>query len=206
MKEERREKEKHLKKYYCKICGLETTGKNRVYCSDECRKKRESFRYYENHTKNIELARIRDSKKRKTPRVFKCKQCGVVYDVVFGDKQKAYCSKECARKARPSGNTRSRVRRFLVEYEYVNPNKVFERDGWICQLCGKKTPKERRGSFRSNAPELDHRIPISKGGPHLYSNLQCACRACNAKKSDRSIPCQLPLFEIKSINSMVCRV
>lgn len=33
---------------------------------------------------------------------------------------------------------------------------------------------------------LDHIVPISKGGPHTYSNTQCLCRDCNLKKSDKS--------------------
>jgi 5-methylcytosine-specific restriction endonuclease McrA len=72
--------------------------------------------------------------------------------------------------------------------------KVFERDGWKCQICGKQTPRARRGYRYSNAPELDHRIPISKGGPHTYGNTQCACRACNLEKSNRSNVGQLPLL------------
>lgn len=72
-----------------------------------------------------------------------------------------------------------------MAYEYVNPFKVFERDGWRCQICGKPTPRSRRGTLHPNAPELDHIVPISKGGPHAYANTQCACRACNIEKGDR---------------------
>lgn len=31
--------------------------------------------------------------------------------------------------------------------------------------------------------ELDHVKPLSKGGPHMLSNLRPACRACNRRKS-----------------------
>ena len=56
--------------------------------------------------------------------------------------------------------------------------------------------QKRRGTRYSNAPELDHRVPISKGGTHLYTNVQCACRDCNGKKSNRSTVGQLPMFAL----------
>jgi 5-methylcytosine-specific restriction endonuclease McrA len=33
--------------------------------------------------------------------------------------------------------------------------------------------------------EMDHAIPLSKGGDHTMSNIVPACRACNAKKGNR---------------------
>jgi len=91
---------------------------------------------------------------------------------------------------------RQRARHCGVEYEPINVFKVFERDRWHCQICGKPTPKKNRGTRYPNAPELDHRIPISKGGPHLYSNVQCACRRCNGLKSNKNCDGQLPLFGV----------
>jgi 5-methylcytosine-specific restriction endonuclease McrA len=43
-----------------------------------------------------------------------------------------------------------------------------------CYWCGKRTKKTDR--------HLDHIVPISKGGPHLASNLCVACRDCNMTK------------------------
>jgi 5-methylcytosine-specific restriction endonuclease McrA len=82
-----------------------------------------------------------------------------------------------------------------VEYQYINRTKVFERDGWRCQMCGKATPKYRKGTRYPNAPELDHRTPLALGGPHTYANTQCACRACNAAKGATASIGQLPLIE-----------
>ena len=81
--------------------------------------------------------------------------------------------------ARPGKDTEHGRRRFGVECAHVEPLVVFDRDGWRCQICGKATPKERRGSHYPNAPELDHRIPLSRGGSHTYDNVQCSCRRCN---------------------------
>jgi hypothetical protein len=107
-----------------------------------------------------------------------------------------YCSRECffawidKNKKHPgkrlgSGTYRKRARKYCVEYQHVDALKVFERDGWRCQICGRDTPKDSRGTFRGTAPELDHRIPLSKGGPHTYANTQCACRACNLRKGNK---------------------
>lgn len=35
---------------------------------------------------------------------------------------------------------------------------------------------------------------LSQGGPHTYSNVQCACRACNIRKGSQSEVGQLPLL------------
>jgi 5-methylcytosine-specific restriction endonuclease McrA len=83
-----------------------------------------------------------------------------------------------------------------VFYEYIDHVAIFERDGWRCQICGKPTPARWRGTHRSNAPELDHRVPITKRGAHAYGNVQCACRACNGWKSNRLCVGQLPLFDV----------
>ena len=77
--------------------------------------------------------------------------------------------------------------------ENVDPIKVFERDKWKCQICGVKTPRKLRGTINDRAPELDHIMPLSRGGAHSYMNTQCLCRKCNAAKSDTP-PVQPSLF------------
>lgn len=122
-----------------------------------------------------------------------CVRCGSRF--VSRNARQIFCSDSCSYKNhRTPSSSRKRAREFGVEYQPVQPLKVFERDGWKCQICGKQTPRARRGYRYSNAPELDHRIPISKGGPHTYGNTQCACRACNLEKSNRSNVGQLPLL------------
>src|SRR4051812_8176311 len=66
---------------------------------------------------------------------------------------------------------------------------VFERDNWICGICGNKVDKR----YRQPSPEcatLDHVVPISvcleEGWPietiHTYDNVQCAHLSCNLDK------------------------
>lgn len=51
---------------------------------------------------------------------------------------------------------------------------ILERDGYTCQYCGRKAPEV--------ALEVDHIIPVAKGGSNKPSNLITACRECNSGK------------------------
>lgn len=89
-------------------------------------------------------------------------------------------AREWKKTARKAGKARKRV----ATVESVSALKVFERDGWLCHLCGRKTDRARRGTYHPKAPELDHIVPLAKGGAHSYANTACAHRKCNAAKSD----------------------
>jgi len=58
--------------------------------------------------------------------------------------------------------------------EDVNPKDVFDSQGGVCYLC--------LGVFEFKDMELDHVIPISKGGKHCKSNCKMACKHCNRSK------------------------
>ena len=49
---------------------------------------------------------------------------------------------------------------------------IYARDGYRCRKCGRKT----------DDLEIDHIIPIAKGGKTVYDNLQTLCRRCNKRK------------------------
>ncbi len=50
---------------------------------------------------------------------------------------------------------------------------VFARDEWTCQYCG------------APAENVDHVIPRSRGGEHIWENVVAACRRCNSRKENR---------------------
>lgn len=128
-----------------------------------------------------------------------CKSCNKLFTPIYGNKRRLFCSAPCLRRhtRRDSGKThRKRARLAGVVYETVNRLKVFERDGWRCQVCGSATPKRLIGSINDRAPELDHRVPIALGGGHTYENVQCACRSCNSRKGGHTIAGQLNLFPL----------
>ena len=56
-------------------------------------------------------------------------------------------------------------------------HEVFRRDGYRCKECG-ATNKE-------TTLEIDHIVPVSKGGRNNLSNLQTLCKACNRAKHTR---------------------
>lgn len=53
---------------------------------------------------------------------------------------------------------------------------IYERDGYRCRKCGI--------SGRYTQLEIDHIIPISKGGKSTYDNLQTLCHKCNVEKGN----------------------
>jgi 5-methylcytosine-specific restriction endonuclease McrA len=132
-----------------------------------------------------------------------CKQCGKPVGYTFG-RGKVYCSKLClktANKGKPKSENEkaARKRRKLIQRGAkvglpFTHKEVFDRAGWKCQLCGVPTPERLRGTYKPNAPELDHCRPLAKGGEHSIDNAQLLCRSCNSWKSDRLIPAQAGLF------------
>lgn len=61
-------------------------------------------------------------------------------------------------------------------------NYILERDNHTCCMCGNSTHNEPNLLL-----EVDHIIPISKGGLTIESNLQTLCWKCNRTKSDKII-------------------
>ena len=55
----------------------------------------------------------------------------------------------------------------------LSRRSVFVRDGHRCQYCG------------AAAENIDHVIPRSRGGEHVWENVVASCRPCNAAKEDR---------------------
>jgi hypothetical protein len=176
-----------FKEKICVKCGKSFKTQNGAkYCSGDC------------------YRQVFSEERRKKRPVYQCRKCGKEF---FRPKSPTasliFCSRECAgtgiigkaKRTDPrAGNNYKRAKLYGVNYESVNKVDVFERDGWRCQICGKLTPKEKRGTKCLNAPELDHRIPISRGGPHTYSNVQCSCHKCNSIKSNKYSVGQLPIF------------
>jgi hypothetical protein len=52
--------------------------------------------------------------------------------------------------------------------------EVFKRDNFTCQYCGRKTPEV--------ILELEHVIPLVKGGTDDFDNLTTSCFECNRGK------------------------
>lgn len=175
----------YVRKTYNKICPITgeefiTTYKNTKY-SKEGARKINIFRSLRNHSKKW----IDDKK-----HIRKCFVCGDKYIKMLGDNNNmCTCSDECQDifKTESRHNIKSRRRLRIKKnggFEFIIRDLVFESDKYECQICGRKTKRSLRGTSEDLAPELDHVIPLSMGGKHIYSNVQTLCRRCNIKKSD----------------------
>lgn len=165
---------------YCARCREPWVGRQpRKYCGPACQPKPPKPPYVS-----------------QAPAQKECKTCRAVFCPEFRmGPSAAFCSEDCRKQAAQSYKRASKIKRKAAlrgaRVETVDPFKVFDRDGWHCQLCGVQTPRAKRGTYEPDAPELDHIIPLSKGGEHSYRNTQCACRRCNGEKGD-SIKGQMP--------------
>lgn len=125
----------------------------------------------------------------------RCLDCGVVIDPSPSGKgpQRLRCEKHRLLRKRQLQRARTaqlRAEGYGVVADLVIADEVFERDNWICHLCGKAVPKRLRSSeFRAGvyeplAPVVDHVIPLSRGGPHTMDNCRLAHWTCNSRKFD----------------------
>jgi len=88
-----------------------------------------------------------------------------------------------ARKSR----VRRRARERSVAFEPFTLDDVILRDGPDCYICGITTLVSAPPQAFNKA-ELEHVIPISRGGSHTPDNLRCACSRCNRIKGSTLTP------------------
>ncbi len=71
---------------------------------------------------------------------------------------------------------------FIVRHFDHEPTLTKEmllaRDRYLCAYCAQ--------SFRFGELDMEHNVPISKGGATSWMNLVAACKACNNRKADRT--------------------
>lgn len=103
-----------------------------------------------------------------------CLTCGSVFDP--GDSSvRIYCGRRCAA-SRRGGSVN---RRAWVE-------RLGERDGWVCHLCGLGVD---RNLYWPNveAGSVDHIIPVVKGGTDAPVNLALSHLTCNVARGARPL-------------------
>jgi 5-methylcytosine-specific restriction endonuclease McrA len=71
----------------------------------------------------------------------------------------------------------ARARKLGIQWDMIDFRTVYAHHKGLCGICGE--------SVQLDDFTIDHMTPVSKGGPHLFANLQLAHKACNARKGDR---------------------
>jgi hypothetical protein len=117
-----------------------------------------------------------------------CKGCGVTFSVNFYANTRLFHSRKCSiryLKREIGTNHRQRCRHFGVPYTTIKKNDIYERDNYICGICGYPIDKMLKWPDMMSI-SIDHIIPLSaKGSPgHIMSNVQAAHFICNSNKSD----------------------
>lgn len=186
-------------------CG----GIQPLYCSDACRLSAKRRFYREWRLRNLERERLRDRVQTLTQRERRRKAQQRRYSAnkesikaeararrradparsATADRKWRQSHPEVARNKNRRCHTKRRAVLKGVFVEPVNHQVVFDRDKGRCGIC--KKPVARDSNW-----EIDHVIPVSRGGAHAYANVQLAHAACNRRKSDKLPVGQPTLFQV----------
>lgn len=153
----------------CRHCGKVFRPKQATssLCSDSCR---EADRKQAAVARHVSVERT-------------CRECGTKFTPTYGDKRRVYCGDECHLAVdRRISHSRRRANEAGVAVRSFDPLDILKRDGWCCYLCGVDTPEDLRGTWHPQAPEIDHIVPLARGGEHSAANTACCCRNCNYTK------------------------
>jgi len=121
----------------------------------------------ESHSADIEMLRSYAGKDEKIDEAIK---------VVDFSLEAARIAAELNATKRARGRTQvQKVRSELQANYHKTLVSLGRRDGFRCMTCLSSEPDL----------QIDHVVPVSKGGKNDLDNLQLLCRTCNAKKSDK---------------------
>ena len=105
-------------------------------------------------------------------RVYMCAHCGCFIDGIMSDTPIAFCSRKCAGLAKQlhfsHAKRVSSLTHFITKYE------LFIKDDGVCGICGDEVEMANCS--------IDHIVPVSKKGSHVWDNVQLSHYACNMKK------------------------
>lgn len=112
-----------------------------------------------------------------------CSHCGSLFEI--GDRAKKYCTTKCRNKEISRSGKRKRRAASSATYSYsYSVMDVVNKCGTKCGHCGIETRVDcsPNADYRMN---IDHIIPLSRGGHDAIYNCQILCRKCNIKKGNK---------------------
>lgn len=191
----------------CKKCehekALARQAKQRMVHKAEAERKR-AEREAARIARSLEPSAYQQSRTALLDDTHTCKVCGNEYTLreymeSTGSRyyrDSGYCSAECRdahlkerakiyHRGRRDSHRHRAVKYGCVYDSSVTLAKLIKRDGLRCALCGKMCdPNDHSWSKYSGPmyPSIDHIVPMSKGGGHVWNNVQVAHIICNSEK------------------------
>lgn len=134
-------------------------------------------------------AYMRDRTARTRPVVAPCRDCGDPIALKRKGPKSIRCA-PCVKKNRRAlwikyAQVYRHMRRawkYATGYEKFSPLEIYERDRWRCGVCRKPISKKLRHPNPMSV-SLDHKISLSRGGPHSRANAQPSHLRCNIRKN-----------------------
>jgi 5-methylcytosine-specific restriction endonuclease McrA len=104
-----------------------------------------------------------------------CVGCGVTFDAT---RKRLFHDDACAKRTAVRAD---KARRRAAGRIQIRIRDLCERDGWRCGLCHRVIRQDLAYPHPGSA-SLDHILPVSLGGAHVYENVQAAHLRCNRDK------------------------
>lgn len=128
------------------------------------------------------------------PQQIVCDFCGKVFTASVAAPWSRFCSKYCSHRfwvennieRRREHKENRRARKMSAFVAPVDRQEIFERDNWICGICGE--PIDSQLEFpHPMSVTLDHIVPLAKNGTHEPENVQAAHFKCNCSKGSKVV-------------------
>ena len=156
----------------CLECDTTLKGKQEKYCCPRCRqkhwKKNEGRESCNRQNREYHRKKCRENWNEK-----KCIVCENLFLPLLSHKtQQRYCSKKCSDSVvRRISRQNNRAKKLYNSKDSLSVQDwldVLERDNKQCQVC-----------LSTLNIELDHIVPLSRGGVNKKENIRVSCRKCN---------------------------
>lgn len=156
--------------------------------------------FYDNLDKHFGVRTLYCSIGCETRAKLQCNYCSSEYVVGKGVakvrimKLEGFCSLECLQffKDDEDGDKKYKYsmkrmsEKFKVAYDpSITRREVFNRAHAVCAICKQITHLEKGENYDPLLATVDHIIPWTKGGEHVWDNLQLCCLRCNIIKGNR---------------------
>ena len=188
-------------KIRCPKCAKDEKEKKKTEQAQERKAKQETERMQKNP---LGLSYYQLEREKRLDAAHVCEVCGKEYTIRdrIEEAGKKYCrdtgccspacdKKRARRKLHMNGFPKShlhRAHKYGCEYDgSVTLKKLIKRDGLRCAICGGMCDPNDHGwteYFGPTSPTIDHIQPMSKGGGHIWENVQVAHALCNSIKRD----------------------